>query len=152
MISHLASWPRSWTEMARPDTAWRTLATTRPVAWLTNWLLALVVVTTSSVLDFMGMVAPATTAFPKAERTDSVPMPVVAIVGFGCRLEPDTALLGVLAAAGATVAAASFLPDPDVPASDFFGKTTSRGELFLPFSSFFPLTLLPSLLTIKVKV
>ena len=100
------------------------------------------------------MLVSVATAFPEAERTDPVPMLVVTIVGFGCRLEPDTALLGVLAAAGATVAAALLTdPDPDVPASDFFGKSTTRREFFLPFSSFFPapLPLLPSLLT-KVKV
>ena len=34
--SHLASWPRSCAVIRWPGTAWRTLATTRPVAALTE--------------------------------------------------------------------------------------------------------------------
>ena len=70
---------------------------------------------------------------------------VVVTTGFGWRLGPDSAAalgLGVLAAAGATMAAALLLPVPipEVPAPDFFGKSTSRWE-FLPFSSFLPVPL-----------
>ena len=68
---------------------------------------------------------------------------VVVTTGFGWRLGPDSALgFGVLAAAGAAMAAALLLPVPipEVPAPDFFGKSTSRWE-FLPFSSFLPVPL-----------
>ena len=145
MNTYLASWPRSWTEMACPGEAWRTLATSRPVAGLTNWLPPLVVETSSSVWSFMLASAAACAALTEAGARFLAEDSVVVTTGFGWRLGPDSAAalgLGVLAAAGATMAAALLLPVPipEVPAPDFFGKSTSRWE-FLPFSSFLPVPL-----------
>ena len=82
---------------------------------------------------------------------------VVVTTGFGWRLGPDSAAalgLGVLAAAGATMAAALLLPVPipEVPATDFFDNSTSRWKIFF-FSSFPPAPFpLASLLNNGMKV
>ena len=155
MNTYLASCPRSWTEMAWPGAAWRTLATTRPVAELTNWLLLLAVETTSSVLGFM--LPSAAAALHEAGARLLAEDSVVVTTGFGWRLGPDSAAalgLGVLAAAGATMAAALLLPVPipEVPATDFFDNSTSRWKIFF-FSSFPPAPFpLASLLNNGMKV